>query len=45
MVGPEGSAKGGWTYHRVDGASHFLRLDKPDHVNAIIVAALEDKET
>jgi pimeloyl-ACP methyl ester carboxylesterase len=26
-----------WMYHRMEGASHWLMLDRPDHLNALLV--------
>jgi pimeloyl-ACP methyl ester carboxylesterase len=28
---------GGWRYERIDGASHWLQLDKPEQVNALLL--------
>jgi pimeloyl-ACP methyl ester carboxylesterase len=28
---------GPWRYERIEGASHWLQLDRPDEVNALLV--------
>jgi pimeloyl-ACP methyl ester carboxylesterase len=28
---------GGWRYERVEGASHWLQLDRPDRVNELLL--------
>lgn len=30
-------AKAGWQYHRIEGASHWLQLDKDDEVNGLLI--------
>ena len=31
---------GGWRYERIDGASHWMQLDEPERVNALLLAFL-----
>jgi pimeloyl-ACP methyl ester carboxylesterase len=28
---------GGWRYERIEGASHWLQLDEPERVNALLL--------
>jgi pimeloyl-ACP methyl ester carboxylesterase len=37
MVASGEHVTGGWRYERVDGASHWLQLDEPERVNALLV--------
>jgi pimeloyl-ACP methyl ester carboxylesterase len=37
MVGSAPWVEGGWRYERVEGASHWLQLDRPDHVNRLLL--------
>jgi pimeloyl-ACP methyl ester carboxylesterase len=32
---------GGWSYERIEGASHWLQLDAPERVNELLLAFLE----
>ncbi len=37
MVGSAPWVEGGWRYERVEGASHWMQLDRPDHVNRLLL--------
>jgi pimeloyl-ACP methyl ester carboxylesterase len=37
MTGSAGYVTGPWRYERIDGARHWLQLDAPDAVNALLV--------
>ena len=37
MVGSAPWVDGGWRYERVEGASHWMQLDRPDHVNRLLL--------
>jgi pimeloyl-ACP methyl ester carboxylesterase len=28
---------GGWRYERIEGASHWLQLDEPERINALLL--------
>jgi hypothetical protein len=40
MLRSEPYATVGRAYHRLDNASHFIQLDKPDELNALLLEAL-----
>ena len=40
MVGSAEHVTGPWRYERIDGASHWLQLDTPERVNALLVEFL-----
>jgi pimeloyl-ACP methyl ester carboxylesterase len=42
MVGSAEHVTGGWSYARVDGASHWLQLDAPERVNELLAAFLRE---
>lgn len=42
MVRSEEKVTGPWRYERVDGASHWLQLDRPDVVNNLLVRFLTE---
>lgn len=37
MVGSENYVDGPWRYERIDGASHWMQVDDPDRVNALLL--------
>jgi pimeloyl-ACP methyl ester carboxylesterase len=37
MTRSERNVAGGWRYERVDGAGHWLQLEAPDAVNALLL--------
>ena len=37
MTGSAGHVTGGWRYERVEGAGHWLQLDAPEQVNALLL--------
>jgi pimeloyl-ACP methyl ester carboxylesterase len=37
MVGSAPFVSGPWRYQRVEGASHWMQLDRPDHVNGLLI--------
>ncbi len=43
MVGSAEHVTGGWSYARVDGASHWLQLDAPERVNELLAAFLREE--
>jgi len=40
MVASESRVTGGWRYERVENASHWLQLDQPERVNALLLEFL-----
>jgi pimeloyl-ACP methyl ester carboxylesterase len=40
MIRSADHVSGPWRYERIEGASHWLQLDKPDEVNALLVEFL-----
>lgn len=36
-------ATAGWTYHRIDNASHWLQIDKPEEVNCLLINYFQQK--
>jgi pimeloyl-ACP methyl ester carboxylesterase len=40
MLRSEPYATAGWTYRRIENASHFMQLDQPDELNALLLEAL-----
>ena len=40
MLRSESCVTGPWCYERIDGASHWLQLDAPDEVNALVLEFL-----
>jgi len=40
MVKSAELVSGHWRYERIDDASHWLQLDQPDRVNALLVEFL-----
>lgn len=42
MVDSAAHVTGPWRYERVEGASHWLQLDEPDRVNALLLEFLAD---
>jgi pimeloyl-ACP methyl ester carboxylesterase len=43
MVGSAEHVTGGWSYTRIDGASHWLQLDAPERVNELLAAFLREE--
>lgn len=43
MVGSAEHVTGGWSYARVDGASHWLQLDAPERVNELLASFLREE--
>lgn len=43
MVGSAEHVTGGWSYARIDGASHWLQLDAPERVNELLAAFLHEE--
>jgi pimeloyl-ACP methyl ester carboxylesterase len=41
MLGSHQSVSGPWRYERVEGASHWLQLDRPDELNRLLVGFLK----
>jgi pimeloyl-ACP methyl ester carboxylesterase len=39
MTASAAHATGGWRYHRLDGCGHWMTLEAPDAVNALLIAA------
>jgi pimeloyl-ACP methyl ester carboxylesterase len=37
MTGSEAFVSGGWRYERVEGAGHWMQLEAPDRVNALLL--------
>jgi pimeloyl-ACP methyl ester carboxylesterase len=37
MTGSEAFCAGPWRYERIDGVNHWLQLEAPDAVNALLV--------
>ena len=37
MIRSAEHVSGPWRYERIEGASHWLQLDRPDEVNALLV--------
>jgi pimeloyl-ACP methyl ester carboxylesterase len=37
MTGSAAHVKGPWRYERVDGAGHWMQLEQPDTVNALLL--------
>ena len=42
IVGADAPAVGPWRYERVEGVGHWLRLEAPDQVNALLIDFLGD---
>jgi pimeloyl-ACP methyl ester carboxylesterase len=42
MTGSEAFVTGSWRYERIDGASHWLQLDAPERVNALLLDFLAE---
>jgi pimeloyl-ACP methyl ester carboxylesterase len=40
MLRSEPYVTAGWTYRRIENASHFMQLDQPDELNALLLEAL-----
>jgi pimeloyl-ACP methyl ester carboxylesterase len=43
MVGSAEHVTGGWSYTRIDGASHWLQLDAPERINELLAAFLREE--
>jgi pimeloyl-ACP methyl ester carboxylesterase len=43
MVGSAEHVTGGWSYTRIDGASHWLQLDAPERINELLAAFLREQ--
>jgi pimeloyl-ACP methyl ester carboxylesterase len=37
MLRSDEHVTGGWRYERIDGASHWVQLDEPEQVNALLL--------
>ena len=37
MLRSDEHVTGGWRYERIDGASHWMQLDEPEQVNALLL--------
>lgn len=45
MTGSARYVKGPWRYERIEGASHWIQLDAPDRVNALLLDFLGSHDT